>query len=162
MNKAGQIVGQFAKGKANQISDKALQPYDEVFGLQRFRETELIHGRWVQHPSQQRGHVIWGTVSCKPVLTALMAGPCACAVVRLCATSMTQHVLALQVGYAGNPRSHRRRGINRCFLVRPFSHVLTCGLGACGPLVLQWLHSEQHPLQSVYLERAPQPRLKAF
>lgn len=50
VNKAGQIVGQFAKGKANEISDKALQPYDEVFGLQRFRETELIHGRWVHRP----------------------------------------------------------------------------------------------------------------
>ncbi len=49
MNKAGQIVGAFAKGKANEISDKALQPYDEVFGLQRFRETELIHGRCGQH-----------------------------------------------------------------------------------------------------------------
>lgn len=24
----------------------ALSPYSEVFGLQRFRETELIHGRW--------------------------------------------------------------------------------------------------------------------
>ena len=50
VNKAGQIVGAFAKCKANEISDKALQPYDEVFGLQRFRETELIHGRWVQPP----------------------------------------------------------------------------------------------------------------
>lgn len=47
VNKAGQIVGNFAKSKANQISDTALQPYDEVFGLQRFRETELIHGRCV-------------------------------------------------------------------------------------------------------------------
>ena len=45
MNKAGQVLGGFAKSKANQISDTALQPYDEVFGLQRFRETELIHGR---------------------------------------------------------------------------------------------------------------------
>ncbi|CAK0784280.1 Chlorophyll a-b binding protein CP29.1, chloroplastic [Coccomyxa viridis] len=46
VNKAGQVLGGFAKSKANQISDTALQPYDEVFGLQRFRETELIHGRW--------------------------------------------------------------------------------------------------------------------
>ena len=23
-----------------------LTPYDEVFGLERFRECELIHGRW--------------------------------------------------------------------------------------------------------------------
>ena len=49
VNKAGQVLGQFAKAKANQISDTALQPYDEVFGLQRFRETELIHGRCVSH-----------------------------------------------------------------------------------------------------------------
>ena len=49
VNKAGQVVGQFAKAKANQISDTALQPYDEVFGLQRVRETELIHGRCVSH-----------------------------------------------------------------------------------------------------------------
>ena len=36
----------WAKAAANtKISDTALQPYDEVFGLQRFRETELIHGR---------------------------------------------------------------------------------------------------------------------
>ncbi|BDA44939.1 Chlorophyll a-b binding protein CP29 [Coccomyxa sp. Obi] len=45
VNKAGQIVGKFAAPKSK-ISDTALQPYDEVFGLQRFRETELIHGRW--------------------------------------------------------------------------------------------------------------------
>ena len=25
---------------------KAVQPYDEVFGLDRFRECEVIHGRW--------------------------------------------------------------------------------------------------------------------
>ncbi len=45
VNKAGAIVGKFAAPKTK-ISDTALQPYDEVFGLQRFRETELIHGRW--------------------------------------------------------------------------------------------------------------------
>ena len=49
VNKAGQVVGQFAKQAKNQLSDTALQPYDEVFGLQRFRETELIHGRFVQN-----------------------------------------------------------------------------------------------------------------
>ncbi len=57
VNKAGQIVGAFAKGKANEISDKALQPYDEVFGLQRFRETELIHGRCAQHASPTDAHI---------------------------------------------------------------------------------------------------------
>ncbi|KAK9908191.1 hypothetical protein WJX75_003991 [Coccomyxa subellipsoidea] len=46
VNKAGAIVGKFAAPKSK-ISDTALQPYDEVFGLQRFRETELIHGRSV-------------------------------------------------------------------------------------------------------------------
>jgi light-harvesting complex II chlorophyll a/b binding protein 4 len=44
VNKAGNIVGKFAAPKSK-ITDTALQPYDEVFGLQRFRETELIHGR---------------------------------------------------------------------------------------------------------------------
>jgi hypothetical protein len=28
------------------VSETSLSPYSEVFGLQRFRETELIHGRW--------------------------------------------------------------------------------------------------------------------
>ena len=27
-------------------SETALQPYNEVFSLERFRENELIHGRW--------------------------------------------------------------------------------------------------------------------
>ena len=48
VNKAGNIVGKFAAPKTK-ISDTALQPYDEVFGLQRFRETELIHGRSVDN-----------------------------------------------------------------------------------------------------------------
>lgn len=46
VNKAGNIVGKFT-GSKSKIADTALQPYDEVFGLQRFRETELIHGRQV-------------------------------------------------------------------------------------------------------------------
>ena len=29
-----------------QVSSTSLSPYSEVFGLGRFRETELIHGRW--------------------------------------------------------------------------------------------------------------------
>jgi hypothetical protein len=29
-----------------QVSTDSLQPYSEVFGLQRFRECELLHGRW--------------------------------------------------------------------------------------------------------------------
>jgi hypothetical protein len=44
VNKAGNLVGQFTPGvKSNNDS---LAPYDDVFGLERFRETELIHGRW--------------------------------------------------------------------------------------------------------------------
>jgi len=31
---------------ADEVSTDSLQPYSEVFGLQRFRECELIHGRW--------------------------------------------------------------------------------------------------------------------
>ncbi|KAK9825932.1 hypothetical protein WJX81_008374 [Elliptochloris bilobata] len=46
VNKAGAIIGQFQKATGTKVSDTALQPYDEVFGLERFRETELIHGRW--------------------------------------------------------------------------------------------------------------------
>jgi len=44
-NIAGNIVGSF-KPNADELSTKSLQPYSEVFGLQRFRECELIHGRW--------------------------------------------------------------------------------------------------------------------
>lgn len=44
VNKAGNLIGQFTPGvKSNNDS---LAPYDDVFGLERFRETELIHGRW--------------------------------------------------------------------------------------------------------------------
>lgn len=43
-NKAGTLLGKFQESKTA-ISDTALQPYSEVFGLQRFRENELIHGR---------------------------------------------------------------------------------------------------------------------
>lgn len=46
MNKAGGIVGRFAP-VTDVVSEDRLQPYSEVFGLQRFRECELIHGRWV-------------------------------------------------------------------------------------------------------------------
>merc|ERR1712196_733953 len=44
-NKAGNIVGSF-KPITDKVSSQSLQPYSEVFGLQRFRECELIHGRW--------------------------------------------------------------------------------------------------------------------
>ncbi|KAL4442777.1 hypothetical protein ABPG77_006771 [Micractinium sp. CCAP 211/92] len=44
-NKAGSVIGAFTP-VADQVSTDSLQPYSEVFGLQRFRECELIHGRW--------------------------------------------------------------------------------------------------------------------
>merc|ERR1719229_1518327 len=44
-NIAGNVVGSF-KPTVDEISTRSLQPYSEVFGLQRFRECELIHGRW--------------------------------------------------------------------------------------------------------------------
>jgi len=45
VNKPGSIVGGFAP-VTDQVSTDSLQPYSEVFGLQRFRECEVIHGRW--------------------------------------------------------------------------------------------------------------------
>jgi len=45
VNKAGGLLGSF-KPKADEVSARPLQPYSELFGLQRFRECELIHGRW--------------------------------------------------------------------------------------------------------------------
>jgi light-harvesting complex II chlorophyll a/b binding protein 4 len=44
-NPAGKIIG-VVKGTPDQVSTDALAPYSEVFGLQRFRECELQHGRW--------------------------------------------------------------------------------------------------------------------
>jgi len=44
-NKMGGIVGSFSP-VVDQVSEDRLQPYSEVFGLARFRECELIHGRW--------------------------------------------------------------------------------------------------------------------
>merc|ERR1711904_46026 len=45
VNKAGSPVG-FIKTSSDTLSSQTLQPYSEVFGLLRFRECELIHGRW--------------------------------------------------------------------------------------------------------------------
>merc|ERR1719240_79239 len=45
VNKAGGVVGSF-KPTVDQVSTQSLQPYSEVFTLPRFRECELIHGRW--------------------------------------------------------------------------------------------------------------------
>jgi light-harvesting complex II chlorophyll a/b binding protein 4 len=44
-NKAGRVLGAFSP-VVDEVSTDSLQPYSEVFGLQRFRECELIHGRW--------------------------------------------------------------------------------------------------------------------
>jgi len=44
-NRAGQVVGRVSV-QADQVSEEALAPYSEVFGLQRLRECEVIHGRW--------------------------------------------------------------------------------------------------------------------
>jgi len=44
-NVAGSIIGTF-RPDVKEVTDQSLQPYSEVFGLQRFRECELLHGRW--------------------------------------------------------------------------------------------------------------------
>ncbi|XP_020211296.1 chlorophyll a-b binding protein CP29.3, chloroplastic [Cajanus cajan] len=43
-NVAGDIIG--TRVEAAEVKPTPFQPYSEVFGLQRFRECELIHGRW--------------------------------------------------------------------------------------------------------------------
>ncbi|CAM8897826.1 unnamed protein product [Rhodiola kirilowii] len=43
-NLAGEVVGQ--RFEVTETQPTPLQPYTEVFGLQRFRECEVIHGRW--------------------------------------------------------------------------------------------------------------------
>lgn len=46
MNKKGGIVGAFKGGEGAVDTSSSLSPYDDVFSLARFRENELIHGRW--------------------------------------------------------------------------------------------------------------------
>lgn len=43
-NLAGEIIG--TRTETGDVQATPFQPYSEVFGLQRFRECELIHGRW--------------------------------------------------------------------------------------------------------------------
>ena len=43
-NVAGDIIG--TRTEVADVKSTPFQPYNEVFGLQRFRECELIHGRW--------------------------------------------------------------------------------------------------------------------
>merc|ERR1712003_353192 len=45
VNKAGNTIGTY-KPDIDQVSGDSLSPYSEAFGIQRFRECELIHGRW--------------------------------------------------------------------------------------------------------------------
>eukprot|EP00211_Chloroparvula_japonica_P017035 CAMPEP_0119132932 /NCGR_PEP_ID=MMETSP1310-20130426/12642_1 /TAXON_ID=464262 /ORGANISM="Genus nov. species nov., Strain RCC2339" /LENGTH=303 /DNA_ID=CAMNT_0007123601 /DNA_START=16 /DNA_END=924 /DNA_ORIENTATION=- len=45
VNKAGRVVGTL-KPDIDEVSTDSFQPYSEVFGIERFRECELIHGRW--------------------------------------------------------------------------------------------------------------------
>jgi hypothetical protein len=45
-NSKGDVEGRAAAIADIVDTDSSLSPYSEVFGLQRFRETELIHGRW--------------------------------------------------------------------------------------------------------------------
>jgi light-harvesting complex II chlorophyll a/b binding protein 4 len=46
VNKPGAVVGKYAAGSAQLVSGTPLAPYSDAFGLQRFRENEVIHGRW--------------------------------------------------------------------------------------------------------------------
>ncbi|KAH7553831.1 hypothetical protein ACOSP7_029297 [Xanthoceras sorbifolium] len=43
-NMAGSVIG--TRVETSDVQSTPFQPYAEVFGLQRFRECELIHGRW--------------------------------------------------------------------------------------------------------------------
>lgn len=43
-NEAGDVIG--IRFESPEVNPTPFQPYTEVFGLQRFRECELIHGRW--------------------------------------------------------------------------------------------------------------------
>lgn len=43
-NVAGEVIG--ARVETAEVNPTPFQPYSEVFGIQRFRECEVIHGRW--------------------------------------------------------------------------------------------------------------------
>lgn len=45
-NKKGGVEGVVSASPDEVSSENRLAPYSEVFGLARFRECELIHGRW--------------------------------------------------------------------------------------------------------------------
>jgi len=44
-NPSGNAIGKLIPDSTT-VSEDSLQPYNEVFDIQRFRECELIHGRW--------------------------------------------------------------------------------------------------------------------
>jgi light-harvesting complex II chlorophyll a/b binding protein 4 len=44
-NPSGNLLGK-VKPQKLEVSEDSLQPYSEVFDIKRFRECELIHGRW--------------------------------------------------------------------------------------------------------------------
>jgi len=44
-NPSGNVLGKLIPDSTT-VSEDSLQPYNEVFDVQRFRECELIHGRW--------------------------------------------------------------------------------------------------------------------
>uniref|UniRef100_A0A6V3QTL7 Chlorophyll a-b binding protein, chloroplastic n=1 Tax=Lotharella globosa TaxID=91324 RepID=A0A6V3QTL7_9EUKA len=46
VNKAGRVIGKFSGGIDQVDTENTLSPYSDIFGLKRFRECELIHGRW--------------------------------------------------------------------------------------------------------------------
>mmetsp|Transcript_22971 Transcript_22971/g.40660 ORF Transcript_22971/g.40660 Transcript_22971/m.40660 type:complete len:304 (+) Transcript_22971:319-1230(+) len=46
VNKAGRIIGGYDQNIDELDTTNSLSPYSEIFGLKRFRECELIHGRW--------------------------------------------------------------------------------------------------------------------
>eukprot|EP00470_Lotharella_oceanica_P001659 CAMPEP_0170168898 /NCGR_PEP_ID=MMETSP0040_2-20121228/1841_1 /TAXON_ID=641309 /ORGANISM="Lotharella oceanica, Strain CCMP622" /LENGTH=301 /DNA_ID=CAMNT_0010407333 /DNA_START=104 /DNA_END=1009 /DNA_ORIENTATION=+ len=46
VNKAGRVIGKYAGGIDEVNTENSLSPYSDIFGLKRFRECELIHGRW--------------------------------------------------------------------------------------------------------------------
>lgn len=45
VNKSGNKIGRLIPDNTT-VSEDSLQPYNEVFDITRFRECELIHGRW--------------------------------------------------------------------------------------------------------------------
>jgi len=46
VNKRGTVVGGYASSIDEVDTTNTLSPYSDIFGLKRFRECELIHGRW--------------------------------------------------------------------------------------------------------------------